>query len=304
MMAEVTSPSFSQINNLAAVNKLAQGAVEEAFNAFILIGNESRHARGKALNLAQQALDKGLQNVAGGSDVYPYVQYDSPDSRARILALRMLAKLYQYGVLADDIGSRTLGGPLFGKIQKDAPLRKDDCVKKAREFILAAMNLGLDQNEAHWPQPWKRPQNRFSENTFEHGAVGQTTKQSVHVVQDINCGCPARCTQVVLSRMAGIHTCAERIIWLMSVAGGNQSEWSACIDVAQKEYPSQCGRCYPTESVALVFQRPQNRFSENAFEHGAKQKAPAPAPASTAAVVTPKLPSSVRGRHISSSFAP
>lgn len=60
------------------------------------------------------------------------------------------------------------------------------------------------------------------------------------------CGCPS-CTGEVLDRMAGAHTCRNRIRYLQSAPGGNHDETTACSMIASLEYPSICGpECDPS----------------------------------------------------------
>lgn len=59
----------------------------------------------------------------------------------------------------------------------------------------------------------------------------------------ITCGQPTRCTDQVLSAIAGTFPCQDRIEWLMRNKG--LSEIQACEVVAANEFPDVCGGCNP-----------------------------------------------------------
>lgn len=57
-------------------------------------------------------------------------------------------------------------------------------------------------------------------------------------VTSIECGCN-QCTQDILDKFAGEHTCEDRIKWLQQIKG--MSERAACKQVAGQEFPWDCG---------------------------------------------------------------
>jgi hypothetical protein len=66
---------------------------------------------------------------------------------------------------------------------------------------------------------------------------------------ELYCYQPSRCTDEVLSTMAGQYPCGERIQWLMNVVG--ESLGDACFQIAITEFPVQCGGCDPTGGTSV-----------------------------------------------------
>jgi hypothetical protein len=73
-----------------------------------------------------------------------------------------------------------------------------------------------------------------------------STSWLVNLTQGQTCGCD-RCTDDVLNTLAGSFTCAERMDFLRSPAGGSLPELAAC-QVITDQYPRVCGpSCNPTK---------------------------------------------------------
>lgn len=65
----------------------------------------------------------------------------------------------------------------------------------------------------------------------------------IFVLKD--CHTPETCTDDVLDRKAGLHSCRDRISWLINVQG--KSQWEACSSVSGFEFPKVCGPCDPSQ---------------------------------------------------------
>jgi hypothetical protein len=75
---------------------------------------------------------------------------------------------------------------------------------------------------------------------------GADEKRSAPVFVLKDCHVPETCTDEVLNRMAGDHSCRDRISWLISSMG--KSQWEACSTISGLEFPQICGPCKPGKS--------------------------------------------------------
>ena len=61
----------------------------------------------------------------------------------------------------------------------------------------------------------------------------------------LTCGCEKTCTPEVLATDAAGYSCKSRIQWIMHARG--ESELNACLEIAHKEHPDDCGKCDPSK---------------------------------------------------------
>jgi Glycosyl hydrolase family 81 C-terminal domain len=75
----------------------------------------------------------------------------------------------------------------------------------------------------------------------KHKTKANNTEGKVNQVLD--CGKPGICTDYVLDTIAGEYSCRQRMDWLIQQMSKTETE--ACIQIARKENPHECGACDP-----------------------------------------------------------
>eukprot|EP00962_Isochrysis_galbana_P035969 scaffold12361_cov113-Isochrysis_galbana.AAC.4 len=63
--------------------------------------------------------------------------------------------------------------------------------------------------------------------------------------------CGEQCTVRLWNARAGLYTCGQRVAYLKSWEGGGHGEADACRQIAEDEFPLQCGGCTPFWTTPL-----------------------------------------------------
>ena len=73
-------------------------------------------------------------------------------------------------------------------------------------------------------------------------------------ILELTCSQPSTCTREYLSRAAGDYSCRARIEWLMNAQ--DMSETAACAQIAGRDFPAECGLCFPNGPIDDVVNVP------------------------------------------------